>query len=225
MVGGLVALSSAILLGGLLWAQPAAPTGTAPRTTPAAAPQTRIALLNLTQVIKGYNKYLNFQNDMKGLLKVYETKDTDLRTKLTGYQKDLQKPDLAPQQKEQIEKEMKRLQREIEDNGNDAKNVVGKRSDDEMLLLYKEVQDAAQRFAVARNYDLVLTYNDAPHESPEYYAPMTVARRMQTAALLPLYAAHGMDISDEVKNALNTAYGPAKPATPAAPAGTTGHPH
>jgi Skp family chaperone for outer membrane proteins len=212
MVGGLMALGSVTLLGGWLLAQPGTTTPPRPATAPAAS-QTRIALLNLTQVIKGYNKYINFQNEMKGLLKVYEDKHTKLRTQVEGYQKDLQKPDIAPATKEQIEKDVRRLQREIEDNNNDAKAALGKRSDDEMLLLYKEVQDAASRFAMARNYDLVLSYNDVPSNSPEFFAPMSVARRMQTQALLPLYSAHGMDISEEVKNALNAAYGPAKPAT------------
>ena len=224
MVGATAALASVTLVGSWLWAQPGG--STAPKTTAPAAAQTRIALLNLTQVIKGYNKYINFQSEMKGLLKVYEDKHTKLRATIEGYQKDIQKPETSPQQKEQMTKEVTKLQREVEDNNNDAKTALGKRSDDEMLLLYKEVQDAASRFAMARNYDLVLTYNDAASNSPEFFAPMNVARRMQTAALLPLYSAHGMDISEEVKNALNAAYGPVKaPAAGAstAPSGTPSH--
>jgi hypothetical protein len=82
---------------------------------------------------------------------------------------------------------------------------------------------------------MVLSYNDAT-SSQEYWSPMNIMRKLQQGACTPLYFTRGMDISADVVNALNQAYGrtapagttpgaaPATGAAPSAPATGTGAP-
>ena len=84
-------------------------------------------------------------------------------------------------------------------------------------MIYREVQEAAQRVAVAHGYDMVLHYND-PTTSAEYWSAGNIVRKMQAGACMPIYFAPGIDISADVVNALNQAY--SRVAPPAAPAGS-----
>ena len=75
-------------------ARPAAAAATQP--TPA---RTRIALLNLTYVIKNYDKYKHFQEEIKGIVEPFQTKDADLRHQLEELRK---KVEAAPGQREEM---------------------------------------------------------------------------------------------------------------------------
>src|SRR5205807_2425139 len=115
--------------------------------------------------------------------KAYQERAKSIALKIEGYKKDAANPQKQQAEIDSIQKEMVRLQRELEDINNEAKAVLNKKNDDESVLIYKEVQDMAGRFAAARGYDLVLTYNDAPANDPGVYHPSNVARKMQTAPM------------------------------------------
>ncbi len=107
--------------------------------------------------------------------------------------------------KAEIEKKLKQLKRDLEDNTTDAKNGLTKKSDDMVVILYKEVHSAAQRYAKAHDLELVLHYNDADDktEPASFWSSANVARKMQAGACVPLYIAPGMDISLEIVAAMN----------------------
>jgi Skp family chaperone for outer membrane proteins len=154
---------------------------------------------------------------MKKTLELYQAKDKEKAAQLEAIAKQLGDPKTPPANKEGLEKDAKKLQREREDNSASAKEELGKRSDAQMVQLYKEVMDAAQRYAVAHNFELVLHYNDAL-TNEDYWSPANVMRKMQAGACMPLYAMPGMDISTPVVQTLNAAY----PVAPAAAPGTGG---
>ncbi|HEY7428872.1 MAG TPA: hypothetical protein VH682_31870, partial [Gemmataceae bacterium] len=64
-------------------------------------------------------------------------------------------------------------------------------------------------------------YNDAV--TPEdFMSPQNIARKLNTGALMPLYAAPGMDISQEVVNMLNYNLRPSTAAPDGTPAASGG---
>jgi Skp family chaperone for outer membrane proteins len=199
--GGLLALA-VLCYAGRSWgqaqssSQPNSPT----QAAAAATPKTRIALLNLTYVIKNYLKYVNFQKEIQTAIEPFKQKDTDLRKQL---EKKAEAAKTAPAaEREALEREAKELQRKLEDNSVEAKAQLGKKSDDEMKILFMDVYEAARRYAVAHEFEMVLHYNDAV--TPEdFMSPQNIARKLNTGALMPLYAAPGMDISREVVEMLN----------------------
>jgi Skp family chaperone for outer membrane proteins len=197
-VGGLIVLGGLCYVGSLSGQSP--PGGGAQTPAQPAQARTRIALLNLTYVIKNYEKYKHFQNEIKGIVEPFQTKDADLRRQLEDLRKEVEK---SPSQREEIERKGKEVQRRLEDNSAEAKLVLGKRSDDEMKILFGDVYLAAQRYATSHDFEMVLHYNDAV--TPEdFLSAQNIARKLNTGALMPLYWMPSMDISLEVVRVLNS---------------------
>lgn len=172
----------------------------------ASQPTTRIAILNLSYVVKNYTKYTDFTNDMKKQVEVYETRVKAKKASYDQVVKEATKPDVTPQNREAYEKQIKSIQRELEDITNEGKRFVGQRSDEQMVALYGEIQRTAVRYAGARGYEMVLHFNDAQANTPEYLSPANIARKMQAGALMPLYVHPSLDISPLVVQTLNQGY-------------------
>jgi Skp family chaperone for outer membrane proteins len=199
-------------------------------STPAApAPRTRIALLNMTYVMKYYPKFTAYQSELKQILQPFQDKDKGLRAQADQITKDANMPGKAEAELQKLAKDLKEVKRGIEDNDQAARVVLSKRSDEQMKVLYLDVVDAASRYARAHDFELVLHYNDAVTRD-DFLSPVNIGRKLQNGALTPLYAVPGLDISKEVVENLMTAMGTATNngaapggGTPAAPpAGSPG---
>ena len=214
---GLVLALGVLCYVGQLWAQQNQPAQATP------APRTHVALLNLTYVIKNYAKYASFQSEMKKLIEPFQNTDTQYRKEAEELSKQVT-PTTTADKRAEIEKKLKDIQRKVEDNNAEAKIVLGKKTDDEMKIVYMDVVAAAQGYATSHDFDLVLHYNDAVTKE-DYFSAPNISRKLQSGALMPLYAAPGMDISQEVVSLLNYNLKPATsgatPAGGAAPASGT----
>jgi Skp family chaperone for outer membrane proteins len=197
---GVLAIGLAGYLGSQLRAQQPTAAGTAQPT--AAEPRTRVALLNLAYVIKNYTKWKTFQDEIKGDFKNF---DARVQAKQKIMEETGKRPATTPEQQDAVKAEITKLKREVEDINNEAKMVLGKKSDEQMVILYREIQDAAQRYAMAHNFELVLHYTEATTQA-DYYSAANIARKLQAGGLVPLYQVPGLDISREVVMALNAAY-------------------
>ncbi len=215
---GLLALAAAAYVGGRLRAQT---TG-----APAPEPRTRIALMNLLYVLEKYERGKALNEEMKTLAQPYQTRDTGLLAERDKKVKEAQDPKCTAEKREQLEKEVKQIERQRQDNKADYDAAMAKKSDESLKILYMEIQDAATRYAQAHNFDLVLHFNDATTRE-RYYSGPFIRGKMQPTVCMPLYAAPGMDISQPVVDALNAAYhrtatapaaGAPAAAAPAAPA-------
>jgi Skp family chaperone for outer membrane proteins len=198
LAAAVAALGLAVYFGSRLWAQ-------APAAAQAPA-QTRVALVNLVQVIKNYHKYKTFEDEQKRLAKPYEDRNKELQDNLTEWEKVLKNPTAPAAQKEQAEKEIKVRKRQIEDNVAEFKKALGKRSDDQLVQLYREVEDATSRYASSNGFHVVLQFNEPPTPA-ERYSPMNIQRKLQataaTGCCIPVYMAPGLDITDGVVANLN----------------------
>ncbi len=171
---------------------------------PSAPLRTRIAILNLTYVIKNYDKYKRFQDEIKVFIEPFHKKDTELRQKLEELRKAAGNPPRQgqPSQGEELEKQAREIQRQLEDNAAEIKLKLGKRSDDEMKTVYLDVCTAVQSYARSHDFDLVLHYNDAVTES-DFLSPQNIARKLNTGALMPMTFQPSMDISQDIVKILN----------------------
>jgi Skp family chaperone for outer membrane proteins len=172
--------------------------------TPEAPARTRIAILNLTYVIKNYNKYKQFQEEIKTFIEPFQKKDGELRQKL----EELKKQAAAlprqgqPGQGEELERQGREIQRQLEDNAAEIKLKLNKRTDEEMKILFMDVAQATQSYASSHDFELVLHYNDAV-TTEDFTSAQNIARKLNTGALMPLYWKRSMDISMEVVSLLN----------------------
>ncbi len=198
LAAGSVLALGALVYGGRMWVQ-AAPL---PARKAEKAPQTRIALLNLTYVLKNYQKFVKFQEEMKEAIDPFGKRDRELKEKVEELAKQLQDEKLPQKQRGEVEKKRKQLQKEIEDNQAAAKEFLGKKGDEQMKILYMDIAGVCERHAKAHGIDLVLHYNDAT-TNEDLLSPQNIARKLQAGTLMPVYAAEGLDISKDIVEALN----------------------
>lgn len=182
------------------------------QNTAAARPadlRSKVALLNLSHVLKNYTKAIAIQNDLKDMFQPLQTRQKAKAAQMQQLAKEAQ---VKPDQREILERQARALKRELEDLDNEAQTLLGKKQDETLVALYKDVQDASSRVAMSSGFDMVLHYNDAT-TSAEYWSPANIGRKLQAGACMPLFYSPGTDISLDVINALNTAYSKAHPAT------------
>jgi RNA polymerase sigma-70 factor (ECF subfamily) len=174
-----------------------------PLALPGGAPlHTRIGLLNMQRVLKGAKHFQALQAELRARTKQAEAKLAVRKQELQKYQAAFN--DATPAgRREEVTREIRRLKREIEDEQDEARAIVTRMTDDAVSRMYREVEDAANRLARARGLELVLFYTDAVTPA-DFYKPGNLQRKLsQPGALMPLYVAPGMDITESVIAALN----------------------
>jgi Skp family chaperone for outer membrane proteins len=166
-------------------------------------PMVTTAYINLAVVVKGYDRYKHFTDEMKEDVSDTETRVNKLKAQLQASAKELSEPDLTPEDKKTIERRITQQQRRLEDLMKEGREMIGKKTDQHMVLIYRDIQEEVARYAKAHGIEAVLHYNDAPSDSKDYFTPQNVARKMQAGALTPVYLAPGLDISDKIVKELN----------------------
>lgn len=218
IIVGVAGITAAFCFGNHSAAQPG--TATPPATKPVAAPaplRTPVRIINMSHVVKNYNRWKNFQQEYKSIYqRDYEAKVEKMKTDLQAWTKHIENPKTADKDKETATKEIKRLQRDMQELSEDAKQKLGKMEMDKIVQIYKEIEDEVQRFAVANAIELVMHYNDAVEES-DLRSPQNIHRKLGNGGCTPYFAAPGMDISNQILAQLN-----GKVPVAAAPAPGTG---
>lgn len=198
---GLATIGAGVCLSSLLFAQTAPPTGTAP--APVAAPRTPMRIINLQYCVKNYNRWLNFQNEYKALYKnTYEDKILEKKKRMEAVALKLQDVKTAPAEREMLDKDARKLQREMQEISDEAKQSLGKREADMIVIIYKEVEDAVRDYVRTSGVELVMHYNDATEE-PELHSTQNIGRKISTGGCFPMTYTQGMDISNMILGILN----------------------
>jgi Skp family chaperone for outer membrane proteins len=209
IAAGMMALAVAIYVG-KLWAQT---TG-----HPAPAPQSKVALVNLSYVIKNYEKWKAFQAEAKGSLAKYEANDAQWKAEGEKLAKELQQPTTTPDRRDQIESTLRDLKRKLDDNKAEATKLVNKKQEQQIVVLYSDIRTVVARVAQSRGYEMVFHFHDAT-TTQEFWGAQNIARKMQ-APFMPMYYHDALDVSADVVTTLNSAYKTTAPRTPTAPAAT-----
>ena len=207
ITAGLLALAGVVYVAGRLPAEP--PGGGAATPVAAPEPKTRIALVNMAYVFKWYGKWKGFQSQLKVDFEKYEKQAQLKNAEIAELIKVAQDPKSTAAQKDKAADDVKRLKRELEDINTSAKKNLGTTSDEQMTIIFKEVYEAAARYAQGHNYDAVFMYTEA--EAQDYFNPNNIIAKLQNRACMPLYYAPGMDISQQIVMTLNASYRPGTP--------------
>ena len=172
---------------------------------PPPTPKTKIAILNLQQVVKNYDKWKGFEEQYKQQYKTFDQEFENIKKEGLKLKDDLTKlpPDSA--QADAIKKRLKELDRMVQDLGDNAKSRLLKLQDDMSIHIYQEVEAAVGAYAKSNDIDLVMQFNDGVQPSDKNN-PQNIQRKMQTGACMPMYWVDGMDISPTVIIMLNNHY-------------------
>jgi Skp family chaperone for outer membrane proteins len=170
------------------------------------APKSRIALINLAQVFKGYAKVACFNNETKKLIEPLKIKAKRIQIQIDAHTRELETKEMSDDQRAELDMQLTEYKRKVEDIHNEAKRAFTKKNEEQMVILYKEVSELATRYAKQHDLDLVFNYNDVPMEDPTYFNPANIHRKLQTSTVFPMYIREGMDITNEIIAHLNDAY-------------------
>jgi Skp family chaperone for outer membrane proteins len=171
-------------------------------TRQSAAPASRVAVVNLGFVLKNMNECKAFSAKLRAAFKQYEDQARELQERETTASKSLSDPDNSAEKREEIEREVKKIKRQIEEVRDEAKSAMTKESDKNSVILYTAVRKVAESYAKAHGTDLVLHYVDAAAVA-DIDSPANITRKLQTPGCVPFYCAPGVDISKEVLAEVN----------------------
>jgi Skp family chaperone for outer membrane proteins len=183
--------------------------------TPAAPLRTRVAVINLQQAIKQYRKWSDFEQTYKNLYSQYNAEFERKKASGVALKNQLDKA-TDDATRDNIQKQLKELDRQVQDLGETAKKQLGKMRDDQAVQIYREVEEAVQHYARAYDIEMVLHFNDAVAPA-DLYQPGNIERKLQTGACMPMYVAQGMNITDIISRMLNDRLGATAPATTGGP--------
>jgi Skp family chaperone for outer membrane proteins len=203
ILAGMATLGIGVYLGSQVFAQQ---PGGGNRTTTSSEPlRTRIAVVNLVQVLKKYSKFQTCDAELKQQISKAKTELDPLEKQIRALQAKAQLPETPIAEKENIKRELERLTLQYREKAEDADKAFMKRSGELAVQIYHEVEDAVDLFAKSNAIELVLMYNDAlKSQRDEFYSPPYVQQRLKMPnAFMPMYVDPRMDITDAITQMLN----------------------
>jgi Skp family chaperone for outer membrane proteins len=201
-VAALAAVGVGVYLASQVWAQQGQPAG------PAATPlRTRVALINMVEVLKKYEKFKTAEKVLREEVAQADKELEGYKARIAQLRTDFQK-EADPAKRDQIEKDVKRLQLQAQDFQEEAQKRIGKKQGELAVQIYHEVEDAVKDFARYNDIELVLHYNDVGRTEPGdvagFYSPGNVQRKMMMIGpVMPMYYDPRMDITAAVTQMLN----------------------
>lgn len=198
---GLGALALGIYVGGVVWMQ--LPAEAAPTSSVAA--RTRVALVNLEEVFKNYRKFQVFKDQFKARADGYEQTLKQKQQRMEALQNEYKKPETSQQRKEQIESEARSIKLEMEDVRQKAQKDLLKFNQDQVSILYREVDAVVREYAGSNGIDLIFRYSEDWNQET-YNNPENIVRRLGTHHFWPMYYDKSLDITAQVVQILNSRY-------------------
>jgi Skp family chaperone for outer membrane proteins len=208
---GALALGASVIVGSTLWAQGGGAALTTPPSAPQ-APQVKVAFINLAYILKHSAKWNALMDQMKNDSKSYEDFIKPRQTQIDALQTENKKTDITSAKRDENTLTITRLNREIEDKAAEARKLLAPKSEANMVTIYRDIQDAAARYAMSNGFEIVLQYQDG-FTPEDYSSPMNIIDKMRQRGCLPLWYQQGNDISMQVVTSMNEAYKKLNPTT------------
>ena len=162
-------------------------------------PKTAIAVFNLSNVMENCDHAKTFIAESKADAKSLQAQIEPMLKKFEELKKKIVE---TPQdQREKYADQYKKMERDIKDFEDQGKEQIKKKSDQQIKILYKEIEDAAIRLAKYRNIDLVMHYNDFVNDLKDQ--PANIRNKFINAPLFPVYSAPGVDVTEDILKMLN----------------------
>ncbi len=210
---GIATLGVVAYLGSRLYAQEQGQIQPANATAPAPVLRTRIAVVNLLGVVKNYQKWQDFETQYKGALKNADAEFDKMKAEGLRLKAALEKA-VDDAEREKITAQLKALDRQVQDKGEQFKRELLKWRDDVAVQIYREIEDTVKVVARSNDIELVLHYSDAVVPA-DIYHPLNIQRKLQSQGCMPMYMQDGMDITVRVTETLNSRLRGAGNAAPA----------
>jgi Skp family chaperone for outer membrane proteins len=167
-------------------------------------PKTKIAIVNLRSMVRGYERWTAFEAQYKVQYKGYEDQFEARKARGLALKAELGKVASNDPKADSIKKELRGLDFEVQSIGDEATTRIGKMKQEMCTLIYREIEEAVKAYARANDVELVMQYNDGV--GMERDDPANIDRKMQSGSMIPIYSTPGMDISETIVLMLNAHY-------------------
>ncbi len=186
----------------------AASAGRVLTQAPSTSSSTRVAVVNVGLVFSKYDKATALKAQLEATLKPFRDEGEKIKAEAMRYGKAIQEnPKLDLKTKESYETYLLSLKRKMEDLDAQARKLVGKQQEEQIVTLYKELAGAVDRYAKSNGIHAVLGYGE--QIEGDMFSFPNVSRKMNGMDLgstTPLYIAPGVDISQAIIDTLNAAH-------------------
>lgn len=171
-------------------------------------PATKVGVVNIGVVFTKYEKAAAYKKELEQTLLPLKAQAEKLKENTQGHVEWLKKnPNGDANQKAICEKAVRDNQRALEDLDLQARNLVGKKQETQLIALYKEIHAAVAQHAQQNGFHVIFAYGDPP--DGDLFTFQQINRKMggmDVGAAVPFYTATGLDISQDVLARLNTMY-------------------
>lgn len=182
----------------------ALPAQTLPSQSPPAG-TTRVAVVNIGHVFNKYERAIRFKADLEDALKPYKDRAAKLTKNIQKCEEAIAAKRFRDFSKEEYEEKIVQDKRELEDMSREISKLLGKKQEENLVTLWKEVNLGISAYASTHKIDLVIGYGD-PIEKELLDQFPNVNRKMQamdTGSTVPLFIGSRADISEPVVQLLN----------------------
>jgi Skp family chaperone for outer membrane proteins len=170
---------------------------------------TRVAIVNVGAIFSKYEKAKFYKAELENTLKPFKDKGEVIQADYKKYGEAFKKngPTMKPQEREQYENYLLKLKRDMEDLDAQARKLIGKKQEDQIVMLFKEVSGGIQAYAQANGFHLVLGFGQQVDGDIHTFANINrVMQGMDLGSATPLFLVGGVDISQPVVDNLNRMY-------------------
>ena len=150
---------------------------------------------------------------MEETIKPFKVKADTFKAEILQWQRDLAMDPIAQKNIKDFNKErweywITDRKRKLEDLGKEVGLLVRKKNEEQVVQLYKEVNEAVQAYALTNGFHAVMSYGESTKLPPLGFENISrkVQGMEQTGCTSFMYIAPGLDISQGVTNDLNRKY-------------------
>ncbi len=205
-ITGVAVLAAGAYFGTRLLAQ--TPTsGTTQTSTPQAPAGTRVVgVVNIGYVFNKYVRANQCRAELEDIVKPFKEKGKKLSDEIKYWQEEMQKPSFNPKEREKYDAGIRNNKRQLEDMQIEIGKHIGKKQEDNLVTLWKDVNTGIDAVAKAYGFQVVLAYGDPMEKEPLLQYP-NVNRKMQAMDLgstIPMYVHESVDLSRVITDTLNS---------------------
>jgi len=171
---------------------------------------TKVGYVNIGVIFTKYQKATAFKKELEEAVKGIKVEIETLGKQAKQWEDYMRTKDFPEKSREQYEAGIRGNKRKIEDLQLQAQKSIGKRQEEQLIVIYKEIVSATQGYAAANGYHAVMAFGD-PTDQNDLFNVMNIDRKlkgMDLGGIVPLYFDRSLDVSEAIVGTLNASYRP-----------------
>ncbi len=168
----------------------------------AAAPARGTAVFNVARVMKDYQKWQYFAQEMNKERQGRGAELAKLRNDIIEMETKI-KNELVATQKATYEQTFVNMQRQFEDKERNIRKEIDDKSAAHLRQLFAEIRTVVEAVAKTNGFELVMSYPDALTEE-EMRSPLYYDLKLRPPAAMPFYVSPSVDLTSVVVKTLNS---------------------